>query len=131
MSVIPRNFKPGIVWLILSAVAFFLPGSALPDNEWFGKIELDKIVHIGLFAVMVLLWSIPLFHKPLPIHRLTSLLILIPFIFFGYSILVEFIQRFFIPGRSFDLFDILADGIGCGVGFLFVKQYRRYWASSK
>ena len=120
-----RSFWPGIIWFLLSCVAFFLPGSALPDNDWFGKISLDKIIHVGLFAVMVLLWCIPLFQKPAFVSRIPLLLILIPFAFFGYSILVEVIQHFFIPGRSFDLVDILADGLGCVAGFIFVKRHQR------
>lgn len=120
-----KSFWPGILWFLLSCVAFFIPGAALPDNDWFGKIELDKIIHIGLFAVMVLLWCLPLFQKPAFASRLPSLLIAIPFVFFGYSILVEFIQHFFIPGRSFDLVDIVADALGCIVGFIFVKRYQR------
>jgi VanZ family protein len=120
-----KSFWPGVIWFLLSCVAFFLPGVALPENDWFGKIELDKIIHIGLFAVMVLLWCLPLFQKPNLLSRLPSLLITIPFVFFGYSIIVEVVQHFFIPGRSFDLVDILADALGCGVGFILVKLYQR------
>jgi VanZ family protein len=120
-----KSFWPGVFWFLFSCVAFFIPGVALPDADWFGKISLDKIIHIGLFTVMVLLWCLPLFQKPAFTSRIPSLLIVIPFVFFGYSILVEFIQHFFIPGRSFDLVDILADGIGCLIGFLFVKRQQR------
>src|SRR6478609_10403519 len=120
-----KSFWPGVLWFLLSCVAFFLPGAALPDNDWFGKIELDKIIHIGLFAVMILLWCLPLFQRPAFTSRIPSLLIIIPSAFFGYSILVEFIQHFFIPGRSFDLMDILADALGCVVGFVLVKRHQR------
>ena len=36
---------------------------------------------------------------------------------------MEFIQKFFIPNRSFDLGDIIADGVGCVVG-VFVSTTR-------
>ncbi|MEO7992553.1 MAG: VanZ family protein [Chryseolinea sp.] len=131
MKIIIRSFWPAIACLIISSILFFLPGSALPESDWFGKIELDKIVHVALFAIMVVLWCIPVFYKPSLSTHLPKLLILIPFIFFGYSILVEFIQLFFIPGRSFDLMDILADALGCLIGFLFVKQYQRFLTDVK
>ncbi len=131
MNAMLRTFWPGVVWFIFSGVAFFLPGSALPNNDWFGKIELDKIIHIVLFTFMVILWSIPFLYKSLSITRLAKILILVPTIFFAYSIVVEFVQLFFISGRSFDLFDILADGIGCAIGFLFVKYHQRYSTGSK
>ena len=118
-------------WFVLSCVAFFIPGVALPDNDWFGKIQLDKTIHVALFAIMVILWCLPLFHRPSLNLRIGKLLIQIPFVCFGYSITVEFIQHYFIQGRSFDLFDILADAIGCFVGFLLVKRYQRFWRDMK
>jgi hypothetical protein len=126
-----KSFWPGIFWFTLSCFAFFLPGSSLPNDEWFGTISFDKMVHVVLFAVMVVLWSLPVFHRPLLISRVSSLLVLISCIFFLYSILVEFIQYFFVWGRSFDLYDILADGIGCAAGFLFVKGYQRFLQGAK
>lgn len=126
MKAILKSFWPGIACFLLSSVAFFLPGSALPEEDWLGKIQMDKIVHVALFTIMVIVWCIPVFHRPSLALRLPKLLILIPFAFFGYSIIVEFVQDFFVPGRSFDLMDILADALGCLIGFLFVKQYQRF-----
>ncbi len=31
---------------------------------------------------------------------------------------MEFVQKYFIPNRSFDVGDIIADGIGCAIGFV-------------
>jgi VanZ family protein len=42
--------------------------------------------------------------------------------FFLYGIAMELIQKYFIPNRSFDLKDILADGLGCGIG-LFISGW--------
>ena len=36
-----------------------------------------------------------------------------------YGIAMEFVQKYFIPLRSFDLMDILADGVGCIAGYFF------------
>ena len=36
-----------------------------------------------------------------------------------YGIGMEFIQKYFVPNRSFDLWDIMADAAGCGVGFVY------------
>jgi len=41
-----------------------------------------------------------------------------------YGIAMEFVQKYFIPFRSFDLGDIIADGIGCAAGYLFaIKRF--------
>jgi VanZ family protein len=41
-----------------------------------------------------------------------------------YGIAMEIVQKYFIPFRSFDLMDILADGIGCVAGYFFaIKRF--------
>jgi VanZ family protein len=48
--------------------------------------------------------------------------LLITLVYIVYGIAIEFIQRDFIPHRSFDLFDIVADTLGCVVGWIVVKR---------
>ena len=120
-----RSFWPGIVWFILSTIAFCLPGSTLPKSEWFAVIQLDKWIHVGIFSVMIFLWCLPLFHKAIIQPNLTKLLIWISMAFLSYGILMEFVQHFFIPNRSFDMGDIAADAAGCLVGFLLVRRQQR------
>lgn len=40
----------------------------------------------------------------------------------AYGIVMEFIQRYCIPNRSFDIGDIIADGIGSLCGVLFSSR---------
>ena len=41
-----------------------------------------------------------------------------------YGIAMEIVQKYFIPFRSFDLGDIIADGIGCAAGYFFaIKRF--------
>jgi len=35
---------------------------------------------------------------------------------------MEFVQKYFIPNRSFDLGDIAADSIGCFIGFIYSSR---------
>ena|SRR5205823_9454256 len=100
-------------WFIIMCILFFLPGSALPkENSWMTIIHIDKLVHVGLFAVLLFLcrssfsWSID--------HYNVFLLLLA--LFYGFS--VEIIQREWVPGRSFDLFDVAADMTGSIAGIL-------------
>ena len=41
-----------------------------------------------------------------------------------YGIMIEYIQRYFIPNRSFDVGDIIADGVGSLAGVIF--SFKRY-----
>ena len=42
-----------------------------------------------------------------------------------YGIAMEIVQKYFIPFRSFDIGDIIADAIGCVVGYLIsIKKFK-------
>ena len=41
-----------------------------------------------------------------------------------YGIIMEFVQKYFVPGRSCDVKDMLADAAGCGVGLVYsISRY--------
>ncbi len=121
MRITIKSFWPAIIWLIFSSIAFCLPGSALPKNDWFQIVQLDKWIHVGLFSVMIFLWCVPLFHRSHMNLSLTKLFLWIAIAFFCYGIAMEFIQHFFVSNRSFDMGDIAADAAGCLIGLFFVR----------
>jgi VanZ family protein len=103
-------------WLILISFLFFLPGSALPRENWFAQIYIDKWVHVGLFAALVFLWRSAFGWRP-------GMLVLFS-LAYGFS--VEMIQQQWIPNRSFDWFDVLADMTGTVLGLLvWTGAYRK------
>lgn len=113
-----------VIWLLLATILFCLPGTEFPKFTWQDKIWLDKWIHIFLFMILIILWSKAYSHKKniQVTHRKIFFRIMIIGIVYG--IAVEIVQKYFIPFRSFDLVDILADGIGCIAGyFLSVKKF--------
>ena len=115
------RLKPvAIGWLILISILFFLPGSALPKENWFDKIYIDKWVHVGLFAVLIFLWRCS-FNWDINSYNLFLLLAA------GlYGFLVEVVQLYWIPNRSFDMYDVLSDATGSIVGLLvWLGVYRK------
>jgi VanZ family protein len=121
---IKPSFVPAICWLIISTVLLTLPGSTLPSENWLSKIWFDKWVHIGMFSIMVFLWCWALLKKPGLKDQLKKIFIGLALLWLAYGIGMEFIQKYFIPGRSFDLGDIIADATGCAVGAFY--STRRY-----
>jgi hypothetical protein len=114
-----------IGWFIISIVLLTLPGTAFPQENWFDKIWLDKWIHIGMFGLLAALWCIVLhFLKNSTPEKLKTVFITTGIACLAYGIVMEFVQKFFIPYRSFDVGDIIADAVGSAAGVIY--SIRRY-----
>jgi uncharacterized membrane protein len=113
------KFIPGIAWFFLILVLISLPGSDIPPVEtWLNDIYFDKWVHAGLFGMLVFLFIYPIYKKmvlPLQVKRNWAIKIAIAAVIWGLT--TEYIQKFFIPDRSFDLYDLAADSAGILVAY--------------
>lgn len=101
-----------VSWLIFISILFVLPGSAFPKENFFTKIHFDKWVHIGLFFILVYLWRSAYEGKPMG----SIIFILVFSLTYGFA--VEFVQENWVPNRSFDLYDVLADMSGAVLGII-------------
>lgn len=92
----------------------------MPHAGWLDAIHFDKWVHIGLFAVLIFLWRASF---NLDLDHYNSILLLAAFV---YGLSVEVIQKYWIPNRSFDLFDLLADMTGAIAGLaVWFRVYKK------
>lgn len=101
-----------VSWLVIMCVLFFLPGSAFPGENWLSKIYFDKLVHVGLFAILIFLWRSAFDFE---FFAYTFILLLSALL---YGVTVEYIQRDFVPNRDFDLYDVVADMAGAIIGLV-------------
>jgi len=86
-------------------------------------ISLDKIAHIGVYFVFCWFAHRAAFHQ-LRYRRLRTNALVIAFVATAvYGVLDEIHQRF-VPGRSFDVYDMIADA-GGGLAFIFVFEFFR------
>mgnify|MGYP000874195724 CR=1 FL=1 len=112
-----RHFYLAAFWTLLTVILLCVPGNDLPKVRTISIPQFDKFVHIVLFGAFQLFWTIPFALKQqLPRFRKTNLLFLTLSVLLG--VLMEFVQRDFVPLRSFDVMDIISDSIGAFVGFL-------------
>lgn len=119
MRISLKSFVPAVLAFIGATVLFCMPGDEFPEEDWFGKIFLDKWVHVGLFTVLVSLSSLPWIFRPMERSTLHRLFIGIALAFVAYGIAIEFIQGRFIPHRTFGVDDMVADSVGCLIGWWF------------
>jgi len=119
-----RKLYPTL-WTILTVVLLCLPGSALPSGGLFSIKHLDKVAHIVLFGGIVLLWGFFLYQRQKFKTRWLELVVLITAGNIVFGIIMEYIQRDYIPNRSFDVGDILADAAGsiAVMSYLVLRHY--------
>lgn len=105
-------------WFLFITFLFFLPGSALPSDDWMSEIAVDKLVHIGFFAILTYLWSGVLQPKGTNVFYL-----FLSALIYGY--VVEVGQHQLVANRSFDWGDLLADSIGSAAGIAWWWFYKK------
>lgn len=97
----------------------------MPQTDlWHEFLNFDKVVHFFIFGVLVFLLIIGLSkqYNYLFLRRnAVSVSIAVGII---YGVLIEVVQDF-IPGRSLEIADIVANTLGCFIGFgLFYLVYK-------
>lgn len=111
-----------VLWLVIVAAALLTPGNNLPKVPLFPYA--DKLIHFGVFAILTFLWSrVGTIDQQgsLCWRKLLTNLLVFTIIF---PILVEYLQMY-VPNRSFEIEDIIANLIGGIIGFIgFIILYK-------
>ena len=105
-----------IAYFLLTTIILLWPGNALPKTNLITIPFFDKIVHIVLFAILswLALKAYGSVHK----YRNTKMVAAIAI----YGILIEVVQLYLIPFRSFEFVDIIADAIGAFLGMILFNK---------
>lgn len=95
-----------------------IPTSAAPK---VGIEHFDKAIHLIIYFIFVLIWATYLFKFYKKINYVNLFLALL----FIYGIVIEILQERFIPTRSFDFWDIIANTLGILIGFVLWYKWRK------
>ena len=117
------NFIPAFISFIASVVLLTLPANYLPHTGLFGIANFDKLVHFGMFFMLTVLFCLPFLKSSANISSITSTFNRVVLGVILYGIIMEFVQKYFTLGRSFDLIDILFDGLGTVAGLVAIRRY--------
>ena len=108
-----------IAWTALIASSCLIPASAFKAFTFDSIFQLDKILHLTLYYVFIVLWSLA--SKVITVRQKYVLLI----VGIAYGVLIEVLQATMSLGRSYELDDIIANTIGCVLGVLSISYIKR------
>ncbi len=117
-----KKFLPGIAWFFIVLVLSCLPGKDIPNAGWLDKIYFDKWVHTGLFGGLTFLFCWPFYNSDFSTRKKITWFVKIAIAASIWGLTIEFIQRFYIAGRSFDLLDWAADSLGALIALWFCTK---------
>jgi len=115
-----------VFYTIVVTFLLCIPGDALPDVGDEGIPNLDKAVHVLLFAGLSFTWFLYVKARHLMMKNVRAFQLSLLFFLAAssFGLLMEFVQRDFIPHRSFDWLDVLADACGALVGSIVASRIR-------
>ena len=112
-----RFLWPTLVWTLFILILTLIPGSSLPSVSFF---QIDKLVHIFFFSVLMILSSYS-FNRLKGNRHFQLNYLLVAFLYcMCLGVLIEVLQLL-VPGRDFSLADIIANMIGAAIGYLIYK----------
>ncbi len=80
--------------------------------------QADKLVHIFMFFTLSFLFSFAVRNA----DKKYSLILMIAIGGIIFGVAMEFVQKYFIPNRTCDVDDMLADGIGCLAAYFWWRR---------
>jgi VanZ family protein len=119
-----KKYIPGIAWFFLVLVLLCLPGSEFPKAKipFLELIFFDKWVHLSLFCILAFLWMMPFAKSNIDPQIKMQMVTKILFATCVWGLATEFIQKYFIPFRSYDLWDWVADSTGAFVAWFYWRR---------
>jgi VanZ family protein len=119
-----KKFIPGIAWFFLVLVLLCLPGSEFPKAKipFLELIFFDKWVHFGLFCILAFLWMMPFAKSDMDVQSKMQMITKIFLATCVWGLATEFIQKYYIPFRSYDLWDWAADSAGAFVAWFYWRR---------
>lgn len=110
-----------IFWSGIILILSIMPGQDLPGFKFLGILEIDKIGHAFFYCILCFLTYVGLKKQ----YRYRSLRLKAEIASvayaFSYGLILEITQGLFFKHRVFDIFDVLSNSIGIGIGYLMIQ----------
>jgi VanZ family protein len=116
-----RAYAPAVIWAIVLFGASSIPSDAMPQSIILSQ---DKLLHMGVYAVLGFLLYRGIRRRNAGAWLAAGWWTLGISVVYGAS---DEFHQYFVPGRSMDIFDLMADAIGaaCAIAFARYLEHRR------
>jgi VanZ family protein len=118
------RFLPAALFTFIIAILSLLPSSEMSGIAWFHIPFFDKIVHLGMYFVLAILFIFAMENSRAKLDFQLALFVFL--IGIAYGGLLEILQYLMHEGRSADWFDFLADALGSLTGILIYFPVMRF-----
>ncbi len=123
-----KYFLPGIAWFFIVDILTLMPANDVPTVSWMDNIpNFDKLVHAALFGGLSFLFALPLLKSGFSEKQKINYSVKISLAAIVWGITIEFLQKFYIPSRDFDLLDWGADAVGVIIAFWIIIRILKYF----
>ena len=127
-----NSFKT-LVWVIFEFVLIFILLTKPMNSQGTGILSFflslpyaDKVIHVGLFGSLALSLFFHFEQYSNISFRSTRTKALSLIFCILYGIGMEYYQKYFVPSRSLDVIDMLADAMGALVALPFFNMVKHY-----
>ena len=120
-----------LIWVIAEIILIFFILTSPIDisnqtSHWFDGLTIDKMIHIVLFGSLVLsIFTYFQYSNILGLKTIRAKALALIFCIL-YGIGMEYYQKYFVPSRSFDVLDMLADAMGALLALPFFNMVKHY-----
>ena len=114
-----RSFLPAFLWAVLILILTMMPGKYIPPVHAWDFLHPDKLAHLCVFAVLMVL----ALHGISKNNDVSVQLLFLSFLLCaGYGLLLEAMQGTLLSDRYFEWQDAAANALGCVLGGILFKS---------
>jgi VanZ family protein len=111
-----KQMKWAMLWALIILILCGMPGKDIPHISFLELLSFDKFVHAGIFFVLTLLTVRGFLMQTKYDALKNSPKLIAATICIAYGGALEIMQGTICEGRSTDIFDFIANSVGCMLG---------------
>ena len=125
-----KHLRWALLWALVILALCALPGKDIPKIWWAEWLSLDKLVHAGVFAVLIVLLirGLRRHYGQVDLRSRTVRWWIAGCIAYGGAL--EIMQGALLTDRMADLSDFVANSVGCGLGWWWSRRRERKAATA-